>query len=310
MLGSAEAKESEKAASEIARDLSAAKTVLYGDPEHPPNDEAGVELMREFIEADAVPKLMVKFAQIPFEARKDLCNVVNNLLKKSADHGERKPFVEHIAASPRTVDILMSGYDNVELALVSGLMLREMAKHEELARVMLASPKFWTLFTHAQDSNFDVSSDAFATLRELILGPSTLVPDFLDENYDEFFSRYSELLESDNYVLRVQGLKLLGEILLDRSMYKVLTRYVSSKANLMQIMTLLRSEHKSIQFEAFHVFKVFVVNPRKTDEIKEILIRNQSKLVDFLSNFREDIEDEKFVAEKRYLISLCENKFK
>ena len=38
----------------------------------------------------------------------------------------------------------------------------------------------------------------------------------------QFFKRYTELLRSDNYVTRRQSLKLLGELLLDRSNVKIM----------------------------------------------------------------------------------------
>ena len=53
-----------------------------------------------------------------------------------------------------------------------------------------------------------------------------------------------------------QSLKLLGEILLDRANFKVMTRYIENEANLKTMMNLLRDKSKNIQFEAFHVFKV------------------------------------------------------
>lgn len=66
---------------------------------------------------------------------------------------------------------------------------------------------------------------------------------------------------------------------------------------------MLRDKSKNIQFEAFHVFKVFVANPNKPRPILEILLRNKDKLVDFLSRFHNDrTEDEQFNDEKAYLI--------
>ena len=58
-------------------------------------------------------------------------------------------------------------------------------------------------------------------------------------------------------------------------------------------MNLLRDKSKNIQFEAFHVFKVFVANPNKTAPVKDILVKNKDKLVKFLSDFCvERVDDE------------------
>lgn len=87
-----------------------------------------------------------------------------------------------------------------------------------------------------------------------------------------------------------------------------MTRYISSPENLKQQMNLLKEKSKNIQFEAFHVFKVrfflfvlsrktsfrflkiFVANPSKPKPIVDILLRNQEKLIEFLSAFHADRE--------------------
>lgn len=49
--------------------------------------------------------------------------------------------------------------------------------------------------------------------------------------------------------------------------------------------------------------QVFVANPNKTQPIIDILLKNQTKLIDFLNNFQKDrTDDEQFNDEKTYLI--------
>lgn len=50
--------------------------------------------------------------------------------------------------------------------------------------------------------------------------------------------------------------QLLGELLLDGINVRLMMRYVSDVRNLMLMMNLLKDNSRSIQFEAFHVFKV------------------------------------------------------
>lgn len=133
-----------------------------------------------------------------------------------------------------------------------------------------------------------------------------MVAEFLEKNYDRFFTNYEVLLRSSNYVTKRQSLKLLGEILLDRTNFNVMTKYISSEENLKMMMNLLRDKSKNIQFEAFHVFKVFVANPKKPPVIENILRRNRERLVTFLTNFHNDKDDEQFTDEKSYLISLLQ----
>jgi calcium binding protein 39 len=85
---------------------------------------------------------------------------------------------------------------------------------------------------------------------------------------------------------------------------KVMIRYVSKVEFLQLQMTLLRDKSKSIQFEAFNIFKIFVANPRKTPKVHQILYQNKDKLVKLLQNLswttRE--EDEVFLQDRHTTI--------
>ena len=65
-------------------------------------------------------------------------------------------------------------------------------------------------------------------------------------------------------------------------------RYIGDTNNLKRIMNLLRDPSKAIQFEAFHVFKVFVMNPEKNAAIIDLLTKNKEKLTDYLTDFHKD----------------------
>lgn len=73
---------------------------------------------------------------------------------------------------------------------------------------MLGSPGFYELFRHVQVTAFDISSDAFATLRDLLTRHKADVAEFLVQNYDVFFQRYLTIVTCDNYVTKRQALKV------------------------------------------------------------------------------------------------------
>jgi calcium binding protein 39 len=83
-----------------------------------------------------------------------------------------------------------------------------------------------------------------------------MVAQYLEANFDRMFTMYNSLILSNNYVTKRQSLKLLGEILLDRANYAVMTQYISHESNLKMMMNFLRDKSRNVQFEAFHVFKV------------------------------------------------------
>ena len=131
---------------------------------------------------------------------------------------------------------------------------------------------------------------------------------YLAINFDLFFSRYNGILiQSESYVTKRQSIKLLGEILLDRANYSVMTAYVDRGDNLKLCMNLLRDDRKMVQYEGFHVFKVFVANPNKSVAVQRILINNRDRLLKFLPKFLEDrTDDDQFTDEKSFLVRQIE----
>lgn len=288
---------------DFAKSASAMKSILYGELDRPVVDETAFKLCTEWIDQSLFLPLLSNLASVPFEAKKDIAACVNNLLRKTApDNDKKHPFVEHVASNPAILDMLIDGYDSADIALVCGSMLRECVRHESLASASLNSEHVWQLFNYVEYANFDVSSDALATFRDLLTTHRDLVAAFLLAKFDRFFALYRDLLRSPNYVTRRQTLKLLGEIIVHRKNFTVMNKYIGGKLDLMLMMNLLRDKSKSIQYEAFHVLKVFVANPNKPDDIVQILRRNRERLTTFLNKFRTDIEDDQFVREKAYLL--------
>jgi len=60
--------------------------------------------------------------------------------------------------------------------------------------------------------------------QETLTRHKPMVSAYLESNYDRFFASYTALVLSKNYVTKRQSLKLLGEILLDRANFNVMTR--------------------------------------------------------------------------------------
>jgi len=290
----------EKAADETAKNLSAIKVILVGDTENEPNPELGTQIASEVYSNDVIPLLILQLSKIDFEAKKDLSMIFNNLLRKTV--GNRQPTVEYLCKNPTILANLISGLENPDIATHCSAIMKQCSTYEPLAKLILASPNFFSCFDYILSANFDIGSEAFGCFKEVILKHKQISAEFLEKNYDQVFDRYTALLKSDNYVVRRQSLKLLGELLLDRANFNVMTKYISDVENLKLMMNLLRDKSKSIQFESFHVFKVFVANPHKPVQIMNILIKNKKQLLTFLGNFQADNEEDQFNEEKSFLI--------
>lgn len=290
-----------KAQEDVSRQLLQIKNMLCGPAEQETQSDITASLAQEIYNTRVLILLINNLSKIEFEAKKDVAQIFNNILRRQI--GTRSPTVDYICTKPEILLDLMAGYEKHDIALNCGSMLRECARHEALAKIIINEPNFYQFFKFIADPTFDIASDAFATFKELLTRHKSVCADFLEAKYEPFFQRYENLLRSENYVVKRQSLKLLGELLLDRHNFSVMTRYISSPDNLKLMMTMLLERSRSIQFEAFHVFKVFVANPSKPRPILDILLRNKDRLVDFLTRFQTDrAEDEQFNDEKAYLI--------
>lgn len=152
---------------------------------------------------------------------------------------------------------------------------------------------------YVHNPNFDISSDALETVRVMFTGTSgtttttagmggggaigidntqseeeykqlmeSIASDFLNRKYtDVIDDRINAkcLSPKANYMTRRMTLQLLilSTILLNRANYNVMMMYISSSANLVTILCLLRDVSPHITLDAFQVFKIFVANPNK-----------------------------------------------
>ncbi|KZM25377.1 Hym1p [Ascochyta rabiei] len=329
---SQEDKPNPKLEEELARDLQQMKLRLQGTPDTEVNPELVFQLLSAILSDDLLYTLAINIHKLPFESRKD-AQVVFSSAFRYKPAGQTDPQVLHhiVQFRPDIIIALCRGYDRRESAMPCGGVLREALKYDAIAALLLydegdeegkqldlanVNPDipatgngiFWRFFDWIDKGAFELSADAFNTFREILTKHKPLVATFLQTNFELFFSKYnSMLISSESYVTKRQSIKLLGEILLDRANYSVMTQYVDSGEHLKIIMKLLRDDRRMINYEGFHVFKVFVANPNKSMAVQRILISNREKLLRFLPNFLDDrTEDEQFIDEKSFLIRQIE----
>jgi calcium binding protein 39 len=234
------------------------------------------------------------------------------------------------------------GSGGTDVALHCGSMYRSCFRHVSLYRQLVFSPPrveqyiLPFLDTYALLPNFDVSSDAMESLKLVMTAGTTdnspangntdsnmstgsvdegrqqemaeLAAAFLTRDYEIVWDkRFNPNLLSDdaNYMTKRVALQILSTVLLTRSNYAVMIRYVNSRSNLILVMKLLRDPSPHITLDAFHVFKVFVANPSKIPDVEKILRDNSTKLCAYLETLHQDKEqnDQQFADEKRLIIA-------
>lgn len=300
-----EAKTNARATEKITLNLLQMKFMLYGDGDNDAKPDNIKKLVDLLFARDLLLSVLQHVEKFEFEARKDVAQIYNFVLRfKPPDKAAQKhQAVEYIQNYPQILDMLVKGYSESDIALNCGSILREVIRHEELNLMLLNNKElFEAFFGYVQLPTFDVASDAFATFKLMLTKHRASCAQFLNDHFSDVFDKYNVLLQSRNYVTKRQSLKLLGELLLNRTNFNVMIKYINSAENLKIIMNLLRGTTKAIQFEAFHVFKIFVANPKKSRQVLEILVRNKDKLIEFLTKFQKDKDDEQFNEDKKFLL--------
>ncbi|KAL8871625.1 MAG: hypothetical protein Q9174_002585 [Haloplaca sp. 1 TL-2023] len=248
--------------------------------------EQVAHLVNSMMQEDVLYLLARCIRLLPFESRKDCQSIFSYVFRfKPANNVSPEPpaMAYTIQQRPEVIVELCRGYGYKESAMPCGVVLREILKqYEDVASIILhdesnedqraisideIDPReapvqtgegvFWHFFTWIENGAFEVSTDAFTTFRELLTRHKQLLALYLEKNFDLFFNRYNTVLvQSKSYVTKRQSIKLLGELLLDRANYNIMTAYVESGDHLKICMTLLKDDRKMVQYEGFHVFKV------------------------------------------------------
>lgn len=253
-------------------------------------------------------------------------------------------FVSYVEANyERIMTQIVQGHDlsrrgiTPDIALHFGSMYRSCTRHPNLYQQLVGTRDraerfvypFLDEYVHV--ANFEISSDAMESLRAAFAANTDRVAsqsstddknteqwnrsciadiaaEFLNRDYEALWDdRFTPKLLSNtaNYMSRRVALQILSTVLLTRSNYSTMIRYVASRSNLIVVMHLLRDTSPHITLDAFHVFKVFVANPNKPTEIVKILHDNKSKLCAYLTTLHQEREenDTQFRDEKALIIS-------
>ncbi|KAL5253934.1 hypothetical protein ACHWQZ_G013634 [Mnemiopsis leidyi] len=263
----ANAKKLEKINDDVTKYLLNAKHALMGTPGQEPQLEMIVQLSDEIHKNDIILLLIRCLRYIDFEGKKYTSQILSNLLKRQI--GTRYPTVEYILSQKRSenetpsndiLDELIQGYDHQEIALHSGLVLRECTKHDSLASIVLSDPKFFAFFNYVEVSTFDIASDAFVTFKDLLTVHKNTAAQFLEKNYDRFFTDYKKLLTSDNYVTRRQSLKIF--VANPNKKKEVLDILLKNKEKLIDFLSKFQSDRK--EEEQFHEEREYLIKQVKS----------------------------------------------
>ena len=112
-------------------------TVILNKQNKEPAPELIAQLAQETYNTDLLFVLVQNIPRFEFEARKDVVQIFNNLLRRQI--GSRWPTVEYLSGKHDVIFAALAGYENEEVALNTGMILKEMLRHEQLCKILLYS---------------------------------------------------------------------------------------------------------------------------------------------------------------------------
>lgn len=286
---------------ESARFLKQVKVILHGDDENEPSPDQISILSQEMYTNDTLYYLIHNLKKLDFDSRKDVGILFSTLLRRQLR--EKSPTVDYLVNSkPEILVMLLRAPESNEVGLICGQILRDCIKFEKINQFVLNDKLFWNYFTYVQNPIFEIAADAFTTLHDLLTIHKELVLNFLAENYEMFTSNINKLIQSTNYVVKRQSLRLLSELVLRRQNRLFLNKYFDDQNNLKLIMLLLNDKSKNLQLEAFDIFKFFVVKPKKSQKVLDILIKNKENFIEFFNSFNIQSHDSNLIDERDYIL--------
>ena len=256
--------------------------------------------------------IAAKISDLSPETRRILSAIWGYLLKLEHPKSFQRPMVEFLVSHLGSVDRLLESYGKSQRGadVTIGIMIRDASRFSKIVEHILKDDLVYMLFPVMASGNFDVSSDAFQTMREVLTNHKDVSAPWLSKNFDKFFSRYMGPLQSpteDSYVIVRQSLSVLSGILLDRQFMDTMLQFVNREDFLKSILVLMSNESKAVKYEAFHVFKIFAANPQKPPKVAKILSLNYNRILRLLDQIENDrLDDNEFRQDKKAVVGKLE----
>lgn len=256
-------------------------------------EQSGSKLATNFLCQDVPARLVAQLDFLDFESRKSVMRTVNAIVKLLP----HDTLLNYMEQRSEYIKMLLDGCGNPEVFIHCSSVLRASMRSDALVTKLLEQGAAFRLVELAGSCDFDISSEAFASLRDILLISPSAAEQYLLANFDSFFGAYHSLLQdTESYPTRRRALKLLGEVLMCRPLMAVMIKYVSTSEFLQLHMVIMRDRSVAMCVDVFHIFKIFAANPQKPRRVQLILAKNREKIVKLLkSTLGEKAQDNEYL---------------
>lgn len=150
------------------------------------------------------------------------------------------------------------------------------------------------------DSPLHARWTACTVLRTLLLSSGSTAASVMLTGFESIVSTINRgLLDGPDFTVKTPALKLLFDVLADRKFIRVMKAYVSHVGCLRTILEIFLNDPDPVKLDAFHILKLFIMNPQTPPGILTVLSCHRNTLLLSLSQMGRRIADDNFTADRR-----------
>jgi calcium binding protein 39 len=235
-----------------------------------------------------------------------IVNAVSTMLQTTIREFPRESLPDYLMRNQDVLTQLVANLGNPAVSGVCHILFRACMKSRDLMVRLYDAGIVGSFIQNLSGNNFDKLAAAFATYEALLTSHPDVSSDKINAQWEIFQIQFKQLLSSPNYLVQLNFLPVLIKFITLPECRSLFLRYLTDVENLQLIMVLLKSNSRRVVAQAYSVFKLFVINPRRTDAISSALKKNKVKLCHFLKDLSLDDSEPDLEAEKRQVIDIIE----
>lgn len=206
-------------------------------------------------------------------------NEISTLFQSSIRENTDGHLPFYLIDRPEVLDLLFSYLNYNNLSSTANILLRSCIAIREFTQFLYQKQYVLSFIRFLASDNFELTTAAFKTFEDMLLTYPEITYSYIIDNYQVYSLEFKTLLASPVYLIKMLFLPMLFQLLAKEECRALMMIFLSDTQNLQLIIPLLRSDSKKIKHAAYNIFKLFVINPRKTHAITRVLSMNKVALV-------------------------------
>ncbi|OHT15965.1 hypothetical protein TRFO_13655 [Tritrichomonas foetus] len=291
-----------KKGKEILPLINSINDVLNAD-ESAKNDSP--EKTNEQLYLDNTVKTLIQL--MPFFDQPTL-NSLSTLLQTTVRKYPDSSLPQYLMKNQTELTTLLSFFDQPSVSNTAHMLLRACLLSRDFTKFLFDSGFVGSFIQYLSGDNFDKLTTAFGTYDAILNTHPDISADFVKSHWQLFQIQFKQLLNSPNYLVQSTFLPILLKFLTFDETKVCFMKYLDDVQNLQLIMILLKNssskKRKRVPSQAYNIFKLFVINPRRSPPIVNALKKNKTQLLRFLNELKLEDSDPSLEEEKQQVISL------